>query len=41
VKVHLEIYPDCFHVFHSWHSLVPEAREALERAAAFLNANLA
>jgi monoterpene epsilon-lactone hydrolase len=40
VKVHLEIYPDCFHVFQAWHSQVPEAREALERAAAFLKAHL-
>ena len=39
-KVALEIYPDCFHVFQSWHSMIAEAREALDHAAVFLNAHL-
>lgn len=37
VKVRLDIWPEMFHVWHSWSPLLDEAAEALDDAAAFLS----
>jgi acetyl esterase/lipase len=37
VKVRLDIWPEMFHVWHSWSALLDEAAEALDDAAAFLS----
>jgi acetyl esterase/lipase len=37
VKVRLDIWPEMFHVWHTWSARLDEAKEALDDAAAFLD----
>jgi acetyl esterase/lipase len=40
VKVRLDIWPEMFHVWHTWSPRLDEAKEALDDAAAFLDSLL-
>ena len=40
VRVSLEVWPEMFHVWHMFASVLPEGAQALQSARAFLEASL-